>query len=247
MKKYVLPVLMWMVILKVGVVAIYLAGNWPGALVGDRDVPEEVASPVPVSVEPVSSSAPVSPAVQVKQQGVPAEPVRQKGLPAISLMASASAADTADAVAPGDAREPATADPVTQEQMALQLAAERETLLEREKYLERQEARLTELKEEITRKIDELTLLREEILATMDQKNEIQEAEVKHLIKIYSTMKPQKVAQLIEQLDIDLVTALFSRMKGDVVGDILSFVDSETGARITRGLFPEKTAENTMP
>lgn len=222
MRKYVLPVLIWMIILKVGVVAVYLAGSPSEVAMNPRDIPKEVTASVP---------DPADPAV----------------LPPISLMASANAADAAGAVETGDAKEPVTADPVTQEEAAVQLAAEREALLEREKYLERQEARLEELKEEITRKIDELTLLREEILATMNQKNEMQEAEVKHLIKIYSTMKPQKVAQLIEQLDIDLVTALFSRMKGDVVGDILSFVDSETGARITRGLFPEQTAENTVP
>jgi flagellar motility protein MotE (MotC chaperone) len=223
MKKYVLPVLMWMIILKAGVVAVYLAGNRAEVPVVPRDIPEETTVlSVPVHTDPLA-------------------------LPALPLMSSANAADTAGAVETGDAKEPVTADSATQEQMAVPLAAEKQTLLEREKYLERQEAHLKELKEEITRKIDALTLLREEILAIMDQKNEIQEAEVKHLIKIYSTMKPQKVAQLIEQLDIDLVTALFSRMKGDVVGDILSFVDSETGARITRGLFPEQTAENSLP
>jgi flagellar motility protein MotE (MotC chaperone) len=240
MKKYVLPVLIWMIILKVGVVAVYLAGNRPGVLVGDRNVPEQVTAPV--------SLEPGLPAGQL------AAPVQQVSLPALSLMSSANAADTAHAADTANALEtgeqagePVVENTATQEQMTAQLVAERETLLEKEKYLERQEARLKELKEEITRKIEELTLLREEILATMELKNEIQEAEVKHLIKIYSTMKPQKVAQLIEQLDIDLVTALFSRMKGDVVGDILSFVDSETGARITQGLFPEQTGENAMP
>lgn len=92
-----------------------------------------------------------------------------------------------------------------------------------------------------------MTQLRKNILTTVDQKNEIQEAEVRHLIKIYSTMKPQKVAQLIEKLDLALVTELFSRMKGDVVGDILSFVDTETGARITQGLFPEAVSTDAAP
>ncbi len=36
-------------------------------------------------------------------------------------------------------------------------------------------------------------------------------------------------------------------MKGDVVGDILSFVDSETGARITRGLYPDTPADTGKP
>jgi flagellar motility protein MotE (MotC chaperone) len=81
----------------------------------------------------------------------------------------------------------------------------------------------------------------------MEIKRTAKENQVKHLIKIYSTMKPQKVAQLIEKLDINLITELFSRMKGDVVGQILSFVDTEIGARITQGLFPEDMEEKQIP
>jgi hypothetical protein len=115
MRKYVLPVLMWMIILKVGVVAVYLAGNWPGALVRDREVPEAVTAPVSVPAEPGLPSAPVSqasPAAQVAEVGKmaqetqpaspvapvePVEPVQEVRTPALSLMASANAADTVQA------------------------------------------------------------------------------------------------------------------------------------------------------
>ncbi len=225
MKQFVLPVLMWMILLKVALVAFYLTGlpsGVPDRGPGFSEISEKETAGVPAPVEPAVSAP-------------------------LSLMASANAADKADAQKTGDARKAAETNDMTPDQTAARLDAKKDRLAEKEKYLERQEARLLDLKQEITRKIEELTLLREEILATMDRKTEVQEAEVKHLIKIYSTMKPQKVAQLIEQLDIDLVTALFSRMKGDVVGDILSFVDSETGARITRGLFPDQPAETGMP
>ncbi len=118
---------------------------------------------------------------------------------------------------------------------------------EKEKFLARREQQLLVLQEEINQKIEELTLLRDEIREQMEIKKTAQENQVKHLIKIYSTMKPQKVAQLIEKLDINLITELFSRMKGDVVGQILSFVDTGTGARITQGLFPEGMEEKQIP
>ena len=118
---------------------------------------------------------------------------------------------------------------------------------EREKFLARREQQLVLLQEEINKKIEELTRLRDEIREQMEIKKTAQENQVKHLIKIYSTMKPQKVAQLIEKLDINLITELFSRMKGDVVGQILSFVDTGTGARITQGLFPEGMEEKQIP
>jgi flagellar motility protein MotE (MotC chaperone) len=225
MKQFVLPVLMWMILLKVALVTVYLTGLPFGLSDNSAGIPENQTVAVSVSVEPMVS-------------------------PLDSLMATANAADKAETneIDKTDGvRETVAENAAAPGQTAAQMDAEKERLTARKKYLERQEARLLALKEEITQKIEELTLLREEILATLGQKTEAQEAEVKHLIKIYSTMKPQKVAQLIEQLDIDLVTALFSRMKGDVVGDILSFVDSETGARITRGLFPDQPVETGMP
>ena len=114
---------------------------------------------------------------------------------------------------------------------------------EREKFLNRKEQRLLALQEEINKRLEDLTRLRDEIRESMAVKKTVQEKQVKHLIKIYSTMKPQKVAELIEKLDIDLITELFSRMKGDVVGQILSFVDTDTGAKITQGLFPADLEE----
>jgi len=121
---------------------------------------------------------------------------------------------------------------------------EKENIIkEKEKFLIRREEQLLALQEEINKKIEALTRLRDEIRGELDRKNITQENQVKHLIKIYSTMKPQKVAELIKELDINLVTELFSRMKGDSVGKILSFVDPIIGAKITQSLFPEDLEE----
>lgn len=124
-------------------------------------------------------------------------------------------------------------------QGAQQQWGEKENLIEeREKFLARREDQLLALQEEINKKIEDLTRLRNEIREELDRKKTAQEKQVKHLIKIYSTMKPQKVAELIKKLDINLTTELFSRMKGDAVGKILSFVEPAIGAKITQGLFP---------
>ncbi len=114
-----------------------------------------------------------------------------------------------------------------------------DTIAEREAFLARRERQLLALQEDINQKIETLTRLRDEIRGEIDKRDEAQENQVKHLIKIYSNMKPQKVAELIQKMDIDLITALFSRMKGDVVGKILSFTDIDTGAKISQRLFPQ--------
>ena len=109
-------------------------------------------------------------------------------------------------------------------------------LKEKEKYLEKRKIQLVALQEEINNKIAALTRLRNEIRAEMAVKKTGEERKLKHLIKIYSAMKPQKAASLIDKLDLKLVIELFSRMKGDIVGDILSFVDIEKAAKISEGL-----------
>jgi len=109
-------------------------------------------------------------------------------------------------------------------------------LTEREKYLEKRRMQLVAIQEEINNKITALTRLRNEIKAEMEKKKSNEDKKLKHLIKIYSAMKPVKAASLIEKLDIRLAIKLLSKMKGDAVGGILSFVDVERAAKISEGL-----------
>jgi flagellar motility protein MotE (MotC chaperone) len=120
-------------------------------------------------------------------------------------------------------------------------------LQEQEEAIENRKAELIAIQEDITRKISELSKLREEIRAEIHEKKSLEEQEIsrkeafeeqkmKHLIKAYSSMKPQVAASLIEKLEIDFAVELLSRMKGDVVGNILSFVDIAKAAKISEGL-----------
>ena len=56
----------------------------------------------------------------------------------------------------------------------------------------------------------------------------------------FNAMKPQKAASLVEKLDTGFAIELLSNMKGEVVGDILSFVKVEKAARISQGLGQRK-------
>ncbi|MCD4717923.1 MAG: hypothetical protein K8R45_14435 [Desulfobacterales bacterium] len=109
-------------------------------------------------------------------------------------------------------------------------------LKEKEKYLEQRKIQLVALQDEISNKIAELTRLRNEIKAERTQTKTDEEQKLRHLIKIYSAMKPPKAASLIEKLDIKLAIQLLSKMKGDTVGSILSFVDVGKAAKISEGL-----------
>jgi flagellar motility protein MotE (MotC chaperone) len=126
---------------------------------------------------------------------------------------------------------------VEREQINLSLLKKRKAEInEKEKYLEKRQKQLVALQEEINKNIATLTRLRNEIKAEMTRKKAGEAQKLKHLIKIYSAMKPPKAASLIEKLDIKLSIEILSKMKGDTVGRILSFVDVGKAAKISEGL-----------
>lgn len=109
-------------------------------------------------------------------------------------------------------------------------------LRKEERDLEKKKAELVAIQEEISTKIDTLSKLRSEIKSQMAKKEMIEQQKVKHLIKAYSAMKPQQAASLIERLDREFAVALLSKMKGEDVGRILSFVKEEKAARLVEAL-----------
>jgi flagellar motility protein MotE (MotC chaperone) len=109
-----------------------------------------------------------------------------------------------------------------------------------EKSIAEKKSELLAIQDDINKKIAELTKLRDEIKSEKAQKKAVEEQQFKHLIKIYSAMKPQSAADLIEKLDIKLAIELLSRMKGDDVGKILSFVKIEKAAKISEGLIKQE-------
>ncbi len=132
-------------------------------------------------------------------------------------------------------------DIIEEEQIDLNFLLKRKTELEKEEEgLSKKRAELMVIQEEINSKIATLTQLRNEIMAEMEKKKIFEEKNIKHLIKAYSAMKPQKAASLIEKLDTTFAIELLSRMKGDAVGSILSFVDTEKAARLSERLAKRK-------
>jgi len=120
------------------------------------------------------------------------------------------------------------------------LLKKRAEIEKEEEELARKRAELIAIQEDINNKIAKLTQLRNEIRAQMAAKKAVQTQKLKHLIKAYSAMKPQKAASLIEKLDMPFAIELLSRMKGDAVGNILSFIETDKAARISEQLVKRK-------
>jgi flagellar motility protein MotE (MotC chaperone) len=127
--------------------------------------------------------------------------------------------------------------PAMDEELDLEFLKKRESQLEkREEDIEKKKNELLAIQDDITRKIAILTQLRDEIRAEMERRKTLDEMKLRHIVKAYSAMKPQKAAGLIEKLDIDFAIELLSNMKGDIVGDILSFLDTQKAAKISEKL-----------
>nr|MBC8361412.1 hypothetical protein [Candidatus Desulfatibia profunda] len=116
------------------------------------------------------------------------------------------------------------------------LIMKKAALEEEEKRLAKKEAELMVIQKEINNKIENLTRLRNEIRSEIAAKNAVEDQKLKHLIKVYSAMKPQNAAGLIEKLDKKLAIELLSKMKGEDVGKILSYVNIEKATLISEGL-----------
>ncbi len=101
-----------------------------------------------------------------------------------------------------------------------------------QKMIDIKKAELLLIEKEIDRKLQELKRLRDEIRAEWERRDRIDANNLKHLVKIYSSMKPQKAATLLEKVDLDLSVELLSHMRGETVGRILSFMDEQRAAKI---------------
>ena len=158
----------------------------------------------------------------------------QVGLGSIFMETDAIAAEIQEdskEAAPGDAQ-------VGQEdKLDLKLLnTKKAALAAEEKRLAQKKAELVAIQKELNHKIEKLTQLRNEIRSEIAGKKAAEAKKLKHLIKIYSAMKPQSAAVLIEKLDKNLAVELLAKMKGDAVGKILSYVDTGKAAAISEGL-----------
>jgi flagellar motility protein MotE (MotC chaperone) len=116
------------------------------------------------------------------------------------------------------------------------LNTKKAALAAEEKRLAQKKAELVAIQKELNNKIEKLRQLRNEIRSEIAGKKAVEAKKLKHLIKIYSAMKPQSAAVLIEKLDKNLAVELLAKMKGDAVGKILSYVDTGKAAALSEGL-----------
>lgn len=135
-----------------------------------------------------------------------------------------------------------------------QLEMKREDLEEEAARIKQERVQLEALKLDIDQKLDELEAAQtklDETLALQAERaaqeeaaqSEAEVAKIKQLVKVYTSMSPKKAALIIDKLDMEVVYDVLTNMKGEQVGQILTYVSDERAAAITERLMEEKVEE----
>ena len=105
-----------------------------------------------------------------------------------------------------------------------------------EKELEQKQRQLELLQAEMDEKIAKLEALRQEFVAQVTAEETRQNERIKHLVTLYSNMKPQAAAAVIEELDDVIAVEIFRNMRGREAGKILAYVSPALASRISEML-----------
>lgn len=124
------------------------------------------------------------------------------------------------------------------QQMAVQgnLSEEWQNLRRRQDEVQRQEQALLALERELDAKLNRLQELETRIQGMIEQADVLHDRKMRHLVDVYSNMKPREAARALEALEEPVAVKILSGMRGRNAGEVLSFVDAEKAARLTEAL-----------
>jgi flagellar motility protein MotE (MotC chaperone) len=114
--------------------------------------------------------------------------------------------------------------------------AQWESLRQREEAIAIRQQELETLEKQLDEKLRKLQELDAGIKAEVAAYRQISDERIKHLVKIYSSMKPNAAASLMNNLDTGVAVEVFLNMKGEIAGGILSYMDTTKAANITQRL-----------
>ena len=109
-------------------------------------------------------------------------------------------------------------------------------LKKREEELRLKEVRLEALEAKVRKDLKKIEKSISESKEQMGAQDEKTKANVNSLIKVYSSMKPEEAASLVEAIDEELALKIVSGMKSKIAGQVLSKLDVKVAKRISEKL-----------
>jgi len=175
------------------------------------------------------------------------QPATPAGAPAANSSATPSPATPA---ATGSGEAPASQDLLAQDQqrklardpfnytdeevdVLQQLAKRRTELDQRARQLDEREALIKAAEQRMDQKMAELKALQATVQDLLKQRNAADEQQLQSLVKIYENMKPKAAAQIFEEMDMDVLLDVVSRMNERKVSPILALVSPTRAKELT--------------
>ena len=109
-------------------------------------------------------------------------------------------------------------------------------LKKREEALRLKEVRLEALEAKVRKDLNKIEKSISESKEQMGIQDEKTKENVEALIKVYSSMKPEEAANLVEAIDEGLALQIISGMKSKIAGQVLSNLDVKVAKRISENL-----------
>ena len=113
----------------------------------------------------------------------------------------------------------------------------------KEKDLSQREALLKAGTEELNKKVEELTAIKNEIQSLLKQQSTEDAASTDRLVKIYEGMKPKDAARIFDQLDMDVLIPVVSKMSERKLSPIIAVMDATKAKNLTAFL----AEQNKLP
>jgi flagellar motility protein MotE (MotC chaperone) len=116
-------------------------------------------------------------------------------------------------------------------------------LRDREGRLNRRETELKALQDKIDARMSELNDLQTKLTnfskKLAEREGALKDAQMTHLVALYSAMEPGKAAAIMNKLNLVTVVRILKYMKGKNAGKIMAMMDPDRGATISEALSKE--------
>lgn len=195
------------------------------------ETPPAAASSAEATATPAATEAAPQPSTaQAPDQAQPAE--------AGTTAAEGEAGQQQTVASAGDVAEPEVrTDPFdfTDEEIEVlqQLSKRRAELDQRARELEDREALVKAAEQRMEQKMAELKVLQDTVQEALNKRSEEEENQLKSLVKIYENMKPKDAAQVFEEMDMDILLDVVSRMNERKAAPVLALITPTRAKEIT--------------
>ena len=112
----------------------------------------------------------------------------------------------------------------------------RETLERRQSELDHRQEELNAMESRVNDKLEEMQALEGRIKMMLKDAQTLQDEKLRHLVDVYTNMKPKQAAQVLETLNEQTAVRILAAMRGRQAGEILTNVTPEKAGRLSEML-----------